>query len=186
MTNVSSEIFFFLFFVAVLLSQLQKKIMDNRGRGGSSYYTTWGQKRRDGGRYVEVRLVQQNRVQDFKKIFSRWVEPQGARRAGRSLWPRPIRLCHQRAASIFDWLVSRREALPSSVSWVVSVVAISKRSSHQGPLGIHEGIYFLLGLRIIRAPMHEVKCVHPRCWGIWLTPRPWPNPELGAGLAALM
>lgn len=58
-----------------------------------------------GGRYVEVRLVQQNKSIGLKKIFSRWVEPHGARRA----CGRPIRRRHQVGSQRSDWPDSRGE-----------------------------------------------------------------------------
>ena len=77
MTNVSSEIYFFFFF-RVFFSQHQKKKEDDSG-WNLVISLREDKTRSDGGSYVEVRLVQQNKSSGFKKIFSRWVEPQGAR-----------------------------------------------------------------------------------------------------------
>lgn len=74
-------------------------------------------KRKRWGRYVEVRLVQQNRVQDLKRYSVGGWSHRAARRtllepvAGQS-----VLLCHQWAASILIGSSAEEKTLPSSVT----------------------------------------------------------------------
>lgn len=93
-TTVSSEIFLVVFFLSFQFSQLQMKVwVTEVGPSFSDYLRTKAERQ---GRYVEVRLVQQNRVQEFlKKRYS--VGGCSYREPGKPMGAcgQPIRLCHR-------------------------------------------------------------------------------------------
>lgn len=69
----------------------------------------------DGDVMFEVRLVQQNRVQDLKRYsVGGWSHREPGEPGGACGWP--IRFVPSVGSQHFDWLVSRGEALPSSVT----------------------------------------------------------------------
>lgn len=136
-TTVSSDISFsfFLFFSVFSASN---ESMDNRG--GSYFFRLLEDKSRETGTlcWSGISTAKQSSGVFFKKkIFSRWVQLQGAWMTQLSL-----RLANQvvppAGTQHFDWLISRGEALPSSLTWVFSVVAISERSSNQRTLRMDE------------------------------------------------
>lgn len=117
MTNFSSEIFLFfcfLFFCSFLFSASKKNngYQGERGLIIRLYEDKRGERR---GSYVEVRLVQQNRVQVLKRYSVGGWSHREPRELGRACGP-----ANQVVPSVgsqhFDWLISRGEALPSSLT----------------------------------------------------------------------